>query len=74
MGGLRGLAKPSSDAAKPVMKAGATGARLATKAGVSAATATGSLIAAGTSKALSAWQKRAASIDSMKRFNQQRNR
>lgn len=74
MGGLRGLAKPSSDAAKPVMKAGATGARLATKAGVSVATATGSLIAAGTSKALSAWQKRAASIDSMKRFNQQRNR
>ncbi|MFP9442914.1 MULTISPECIES: type IV secretion system protein [Pectobacterium] len=74
MSGLRGLAKPSSDAAKPVMKAGATGARLATKAGVSAATATGSLIAAGTSKALSAWQKRAASIDSMKRFNQQRNR
>ncbi|KGA21929.1 conjugal transfer protein TrbL [Pectobacterium brasiliense] len=74
MGGLRGLAKPSSDVAKPVMKAGATGARLATKAGVSAATATGSLIAAGTSKALSAWQKRAASIDSMKRFNQQRNR
>lgn len=74
MGGLRRLEKPSSDAAKPVMKAGATGARLATKAGVSAATATGSLIAAGTSKALSAWQKRAASIDSMKRFNQQRNR
>ncbi|MEL0578103.1 type IV secretion system protein [Pectobacterium punjabense] len=74
MSGLRGLAKPSSDAAKPVMKAGATGARIATKAGVSAATATGSLIAAGTSKALSTWQKRAASIDSMKRFNQQRNR
>ncbi|MBN3161320.1 type IV secretion system protein [Pectobacterium brasiliense] len=74
MSGLRGLAKPSSDAAKPVMKAGATGARLATKAGVSAATATGSLIATGTNKALSAWQKRAASIDSMKRFNQQRNR
>ncbi|MBA0213249.1 type IV secretion system protein [Pectobacterium brasiliense] len=74
MGGLRGLAKPSSDAAKPVMKTGAAGAHLAAKAGVSAATATGSLIAAGTSKALSAWQKRAASIDSMKRFNQQRNR
>ncbi|MFJ5335845.1 type IV secretion system protein [Pectobacterium sp. CHL-2024] len=74
MSGLRGLAKPSSDAAKPVMKAGATGARLATKAGVNAATATGSLIAAGNSKALSAWQKRAASIDSIKRFNQQRNR
>ncbi|WP_350326856.1 type IV secretion system protein [Pectobacterium aroidearum] len=74
MGGLRGLAKPSSDAAKPVMKTGAAGVHLAAKAGVSAATATGSLIAAGTSKALSAWQKRAASIDSMKRFNQQRNR
>ncbi|KGA35291.1 TrbL/VirB6 family protein [Pectobacterium brasiliense] len=74
MSGLRGLAKPSSVAAKPVMKSGAAGAQLATKAGVSAATATGSLIAAGTSKALSAWQKRAASIDSMKRFNQQRNR
>ncbi|ATV43317.1 MULTISPECIES: type IV secretion system protein [Pectobacterium] len=74
MGGLRGLTKLSSDAAKPAMKAGAAGARLAAKAGVNAATATGSLIAAGTSKALSAWQKRAASIDSMKRFNQQRNR
>lgn len=74
MGGLRGLTKPSSDAAKPAMKAGAAGARLAAKAGVNAATATGSLIAAGTNKALSAWQKRAASIDSMKRFNQQRNR
>ncbi|MFP1744799.1 TrbL/VirB6 family protein [Lonsdalea quercina] len=74
MGGLRVLAKPSSDAAKPVMKTGAAGAQLAAKAGVSAATATGSLIAAGTSKALSAWQKRAASIDNIKRFNQQRNR
>ncbi|KHS91012.1 conjugal transfer protein TrbL [Pectobacterium brasiliense] len=74
MSGLRGLAKPSSDAAKPVMKVGAAGAQLAAKAGVSAATATGSLIAAGTSKTLSAWQKRAVSIDSMKRFNQQRNR
>ncbi|MCY9850394.1 type IV secretion system protein [Pectobacterium jejuense] len=74
MGGLRGLTKPSSDAAKPAMKAGAAGVRLAAKAGVNAATATGSLIAAGTNKALSAWQKRAASIDSMKRFNQQRNR
>ncbi|APS29446.1 type IV secretion system protein [Pectobacterium brasiliense] len=74
MGGLRGLANPSSDAANPAMKVGAAGARLAAKAGVNAATATGSLIAAGTSKALSAWQKRAASIDSMKRFNQQRNR
>lgn len=74
IGGLRGLTKPSSDAAKPAMKAGAAGARLAAKAGANAATATGSLIAAGTNKALSAWQKRAASIDSMKRFNQQRNR
>ncbi|MFP1910447.1 type IV secretion system protein [Lonsdalea quercina] len=74
MGGLRVLAKPSSDAAKPVMKTGEAGAQLAAKAGVSAATATGSLIAAGTSKALSAWQKRAASIDNIKRFNQQRNR
>ncbi|EPZ8126460.1 type IV secretion system protein [Yersinia enterocolitica] len=72
--GLRGLAKPSSDAAKPVMKAGAAGARLAAKAGVSTANATGTLITAGTSKALSAWQKRAASIESMKSFNQQRNR
>ncbi|WP_233980132.1 TrbL/VirB6 family protein [Pectobacterium versatile] len=74
MSGLRGLAKPSSDAAKPVMKAGAAGARLAAKGCASAANAAGTLIAAGTSKALSAWQKRAASIDSMKRFNQQRNR
>ncbi|EPS8495021.1 type IV secretion system protein [Yersinia enterocolitica] len=82
MSGLRGLAKPSSDAAKPVMKAGAAGARLAAKAGGSTTgtliaaggSTTGTLIAAGTSKALSAWQKRAASIESMKRFNQQRNR
>lgn len=74
MSGLRGLAKPSSDAATPAMKAGAAGARLAAKGSASAATAAGTLIAAGTSKALSAWQKRAASIDSMKRFNQQRNR
>ncbi|KHN62486.1 conjugal transfer protein TrbL [Dickeya fangzhongdai] len=74
MSGLRGLAKPSSDAAKPIMKASAAGARLAAKGSASAATAAGTLIAAGTSKALSAWQKRAASIDSMKRFNQQRNR
>ncbi|OSM96044.1 type IV secretion system protein [Lonsdalea populi] len=74
MSGLRGLAKPSSDAAKPVMKAGAAGARLAAKGSASTANAAGILIAAGTSKALSAWQKRAASIDSMKRFNQQRNR
>ncbi|WP_233960143.1 TrbL/VirB6 family protein [Pectobacterium versatile] len=74
MGGLRGLAKPSSDATKPAMKAGVTGARLVAKGSASAANATGTLITAGASKALSAWQKRAASIDSMKRFNQQRNR
>ncbi|HDL7101056.1 TPA: type IV secretion system protein [Yersinia enterocolitica] len=74
MGGLRGLTKPSSDAAKPAMKAGATGAQLVAKGSASAANAAGTLIIAGTNKALSAWQKRAASINSMKRFNQQRNR
>ncbi|MFS8293745.1 type IV secretion system protein [Enterobacter hormaechei] len=74
MSGLRGLAKPSFNAAQPAMKAGAAGARLVAKGSASTANAAGTLIAAGTSKALSAWQKRAASIDSMKRFNQQRNR
>ncbi|CNB47007.1 type IV secretory pathway VirB6 component [Yersinia intermedia] len=74
MSGLRGLAKKSSDVAKPAMKAGAAGARLAAKESTRAASATGTLVAAGTSKTISAWQKRAASIQSMKRFNQQRNR
>lgn len=73
MSGLRGLAKKSSDVAKPAMKAGAAGARLAAKESTRAASATGTLVAAGTSKAISAWQKRAVSIQSMKRFNQQRN-
>jgi type IV secretion system protein VirB6 len=74
LGGLGGLVKKSSDAAKPAMKVGAAGAKLAAKGGVSAAGATGKLIAVATGKALSAWQKRAAAIENMKRFNQQRNR
>jgi type IV secretion system protein VirB6 len=39
-----------------------------------ATTAAGRLIAVGTGKAISAWRKRAAAIENMKRFNQQRNR
>lgn len=74
MSGLRGLAKPSSDSAKPAMKAGAAGARLAAKGSANATRSAGTLLATGANKALSAWQKRAASIDSMKRFNQQHNR
>jgi len=74
MSGLGGLISKSADAARPGMKAGAAGARLATKGSVMAATAAGKLIAAGTGKAISTWQKRAAAIENMKRFNQQRNR
>jgi type IV secretion system protein VirB6 len=74
MSGLSGLVKKSSGAASPAMKTGAAGARLAAKGSIRAASATGKLIAAGTDKAVTAWQKRAASIESMKRLNLQRNR
>ncbi|EMB4337272.1 type IV secretion system protein [Citrobacter freundii] len=74
MNGLSGLAKKSSGTAKPTIAAGATAARQAAKGSVRTASATGQLIASGTDKAMAAWQKRAASIDSIKRFNQQRNR
>mgnify|MGYP000843761611 CR=1 FL=1 len=71
MSGLSGLVSKSADAARPGMKAGG---RLAAKGGLKTANATGKLLAAGTGKAVSAWQKRAAAIDSMQRLNQQRNR
>jgi type IV secretion system protein VirB6 len=74
MSGLGGLVSKSADAARPGMKAGAAGALLATKGSVMATTAAGRLIAVGTGKAISAWRKRAAAIENMKRFNQQRNR
>ncbi|WP_413724824.1 type IV secretion system protein [Sodalis sp. RH16] len=74
MSGLSGLMRQSSDAARPGMKAGAAGARLAAKGGMAAATATGRLVGTGANRVLTAWQKRAASIESMKRFNQQRHR
>ncbi|XBS69158.1 type IV secretion system protein [Acerihabitans sp. KWT182] len=74
MSGLSGLVSKSADAARPGMKAGAAGARLAAKGSVMVATTAGRLIATGTGKALSGWQKRAAAIENMKRFNQQRNR
>ncbi|QYM96570.1 type IV secretion system protein [Dickeya ananatis] len=64
MSGLCGLASTSSEAAKPAMKTGVAAARLAA----------GTLIATGTGNAISAWQKRAAAIESMKRLNQQRPR
>ncbi|MCG8710440.1 type IV secretion system protein [Brenneria sp. 4F2] len=70
MSGLSGLVKKSSGAAKPTLKAGAAGARLAAKSGVMA----GQFIGAGVNKTVTAWQKRTAAIASMKRFNQQRNR
>lgn len=60
MSGVSGLARKSANTAKPSMKAG-----------VMAATATGRLIATGTGKVVSAWQKRTTAIESMKRFNQQ---
>ena len=66
MSGLRGLASKSADAARPGMKAGSAGARLAAKGSARAAAATGRLLAAGTDKPISAWQKRAAAINSMK--------
>ncbi|RLM08933.1 conjugal transfer protein TrbL [Gibbsiella quercinecans] len=70
MSGLSGLVKKSSGAAKPTLKAGAAGARLAAKGGVMA----GQLIGTGLNSTVTAWQKRTAAIASMKRFNQQRNR
>ncbi|NUA45785.1 hypothetical protein HAT93_03519 [Dickeya solani] len=70
MSGLRGLASTSSEATKPAMKTGAAAARLAAKGSHAA----GTLIATGTGNAISAWQKRAAAIESMKRLNQQRHR
>ncbi|MEI7186170.1 type IV secretion system protein [Dickeya dianthicola] len=70
MSGLRELANTSSEAAKPAMKAGAAAARLAAKGSHAA----GTLIATGTANTISAWQKRAAAIESMKRLNQQRPR
>lgn len=70
MSGLSGLVKKSAGAAKPTLKAGAAGARLAAKGGVM----TGQLIGAGVNNTVSAWQKRTAAIANMKRFNQQRNR
>jgi type IV secretion system protein VirB6 len=74
MSGLSGLASKSADAARPGMKAGTTAAQMTAKGGVVAAAAAGRLIAAGTGKAVTAWQKRAAAIESMKRQNQQRHR
>ena len=44
----------------------APSARLAAKGSARAAAATGRLLAAGTDKSISAWQKRAAAINSMK--------
>ncbi|MFC3395100.1 type IV secretion system protein [Brenneria rubrifaciens] len=70
MSGLSGLVKKSAGTAKPTLKAGATGARLAAKGGVM----TGQLIGAGVNNTVNAWQKRTAAIANMKRFNQQRNR
>ncbi|MCW6611729.1 type IV secretion system protein [Yersinia ruckeri] len=71
MCGLSGMAKKSSDIAKSGMT---VGARLAVKGSARSGSVTGSLIVAGTRKVVSAWQKRTASIESMKRLNQQRNR
>ncbi|MCG8154952.1 type IV secretion system protein [Brenneria goodwinii] len=70
MSGISGLVKRSPGAAKPTLKAGAAGARLAAKGGVMA----GQLIGTGVNNTVTAWRKRTAAIESMKRFNQQRNR
>lgn len=70
MSGLSGLVKKSAGAAKPTLKAGAAGVRLAAKGGVM----TGQLIGSGVNNTVNAWQKRTAAIANMKRFNQQRNR
>ncbi|QMR74177.1 type IV secretion system protein [Enterobacter sp. RHBSTW-00175] len=71
MSGLSGLVSKSADVARPGIKAGG---RLTAKGGMAAAATTGRFIAAGAGKAVSAWQKRATAIESMKRQNQQRHR
>ena len=71
MSGLSGLANKSADLAGPGVKGGA---RLAAKGGMAAAAAAGRLAGAGAGKTVSAWQKRAAAIESMKRLNRQRYR
>ena len=69
--GLSGLANKSASLAGPGVKGGA---RLAAKGGMAVAAATGRLTGAGVGKTVSAWQKRAAAIESMKRLNRQRYR
>lgn len=71
MSGLSGLASKSADFARPGIK---TGGRLTAKGGMAAAATSGRFIAAGAGKAVSAWQKRATAIESMKRQNQQLHR
>ena len=71
MSGLSGLANKSASLAGPGVKGGA---RLAAKGGMAVAAATGRLTGAGVGKTVSAWQKRAAAIESMKRLNRQRYR
>ncbi|HFW7049758.1 TPA: conjugal transfer protein TrbL, partial [Escherichia coli] len=62
----------SADLAGPGVR---DGARLAAKGGMAVvAAATGRLTGAGAGKTVSAWQKRAAAIESMKRLNRQRQR
>ena len=68
---MSGLASKSADVAKTGIK---TGGRLTAKGGMAAAATTGRFIAAGAGKTVSAWQKRATAIESMKRQNQQRHR
>lgn len=71
MSGLSVLANKSSSLAGPGVRGSA---RLAAKGGMAVAAATGRLTGAGAGKTVSAWQKRTAAIESMKRLNRQRHR
>ena len=71
MSGLSGLANKSSSLAGPGIRGSA---HLAAKGSMAVAAATGRLTGAGTGKTVSAWQKRAAAIESMKRLHRQRHR
>ncbi|MCW2482038.1 type IV secretion system protein [Candidatus Symbiopectobacterium sp. NZEC135] len=70
MAGIGGGIRKSADATRPTLKAGASAARLVAKGSITA----GKAIASTTGNAISAWQKRAASIESMKHLNLQRHR
>lgn len=71
--GISGLMKTSSGAVKAGIKAGAAGKKSASKGNDRFPETSGSMFSASNNSVPSAWQKRAASIESMKRLIHQQN-